>query len=96
MCRRHLQSANFQVEALETECSRLLALEDQLVSVFRLLQKGRSQCLSRKTLGQLLLDVIDSSFCDEEQGNIFPVPGDNGNWMLKKHMLSLYRAGVVL
>lgn len=67
MCRRHLQTANFQVEALETECSRLLALEDQLVSVFRLLQKGRSQCLSRKTLGQLLLDVIDSSFGEDEQ-----------------------------
>lgn len=68
LCRRHLQTANFQVEALETECSRLLALEDQLVSVFRLLQKGRSQCLSRKTLGQLLLDVIDSSFGEDEQG----------------------------
>ncbi|KAL4231981.1 EF-hand and coiled-coil domain-containing protein 1 [Mactra antiquata] len=67
MCRRHLQTSNFQVEALETECSRLLSLEDQLVSVFRLLQKGRSQCLSRKTLGQLLLDVIDTSFGDEDQ-----------------------------
>ncbi|XP_052773445.1 EF-hand and coiled-coil domain-containing protein 1-like [Mya arenaria] len=67
LCRRHLQTANFQVEALETECGRLLALEDQLVSVFRFLQKGRSQCLSRKTLGQLLLDVIDSSFGGEDQ-----------------------------
>ncbi|KAH3789099.1 EF-hand and coiled-coil domain-containing protein 1-like [Dreissena polymorpha] len=66
MCRRHLQTTNFQVEALETECSRLLALEDQLVSVFRFLQRGRSQCLSRKTLGQLLLDVIDSSFGEED------------------------------
>ncbi|KAK3611315.1 hypothetical protein CHS0354_015734 [Potamilus streckersoni] len=67
VCRRHLQTSNFQVEALETECSRLLSMEDQLVSVFIMLQKGRTQCLSRKTLGQLILDVIDSSFSDDGQ-----------------------------
>ncbi|KAL5013360.1 hypothetical protein ScPMuIL_007630 [Solemya velum] len=68
MCRRHLLSAQFQIEALENECSRLLSLEDQIVSVVTLLQKARQQCLSRQTLGQFILDIIDSGTEDENEG----------------------------
>ena len=45
-CRKHMSSTQFQLEAVEIECSRLLSMEDQLISIVNLLKWAKEKVLA--------------------------------------------------
>jgi hypothetical protein len=42
-CRKHMSKTQFQLEAVEIECSRLLSMEDQLISIVNLLKWAKEK-----------------------------------------------------
>ncbi|XP_062586481.1 uncharacterized protein LOC134248071 [Saccostrea cucullata] len=60
-CRKHMSSSQFQLEAVEIECSRLLAMEDQIASVITLLQRAKDVHLHRQILGDIIFNAVTSS-----------------------------------
>ncbi|KAK3103472.1 hypothetical protein FSP39_019486 [Pinctada imbricata] len=65
-CRKHVMSTQYQLEAVEIECSRLLAMEDQLVSVITLLRRARQMHIHRQILGDVVLSAVVTSDTDDE------------------------------
>lgn len=62
-CRKHMTSSQFQLEAVEIECSRLLAMEDQIASVITLLQRAKDVHLHRQILGDIILNAVTNAMC---------------------------------
>lgn len=62
-CRKHMTSSQFQLEAVEIECSRLLAMEDQIASVITLLQRAKDVHLHRQILGDIVLNAVTNAMC---------------------------------
>ncbi|OWF44593.1 uncharacterized protein LOC110458165 [Mizuhopecten yessoensis] len=57
-CRKHMMTSQFQLEAVEIECGRLLSMEDQLISVITLLKRAREQHVHRQLLGDIMMGAI--------------------------------------
>ncbi|XP_071142083.1 uncharacterized protein [Mytilus edulis] len=60
-CRKHMSSTQFQLEAVEIECSRLLSMEDQLISIVNLLKWAKEKHVHRQILGDHIYAAVDAA-----------------------------------
>ncbi|XP_033746525.1 uncharacterized protein LOC117331756 [Pecten maximus] len=65
-CRKHMMTSQFQLEAVEIECGRLLSMEDQLISVITLLKRAREQHVHRQLLGDIMMGAIAAAVALED------------------------------